>query len=229
MSGINVAKRYVDVSDLVKSSGNSLLEVNKDGSIRKQNLGEKLANIGSRLFGKYEARRVDKDAKVKEAITQLFNKSGVSATSYAAPSRDRILLDRFFNPVNLTSRKAALKDHKSTTGAVFVESNQEKYDPEIKVRAQKVLYQSLAHDLWKIAELPQYRSEANQIHNLIGTLNFHAPKLTPANVDEKLNQLKQDLRPLGLAFGSGELAHYNLSKGLEQWVKTNQPEQLDRV
>jgi hypothetical protein len=229
MSGINIAKTYVDVSDLVKSHNNSLFEVNKDGSIRTQNIGEKLANLGSRLFGKYEARKIEKDAKVKEAIVQLFNKSGVSADSYAAPTRDRVLQDRFFNPVALPSRKSALKDHKPTTAKVFVQANQEKFNPDTKVRAQKVLYQSLAHDLGRIADLPQFRDESSQIHNLIRTINFNTPKLTTENAAQNFAQLKEDLRPLGLAFGSGELTNFDLSRGVEEWVKNTSPDQLDRV
>jgi hypothetical protein len=229
MSGINIAKQYVDVSELVKSHSNSLFEVNKDGSIRTQNIGEKLANIGARLFGKCEARKIEKDAKVKEAIVQLFNKSGVSADSYAAPTRDRVLLDRFFNPVALPTREAALKDHKSATGAVFLQTQQENQAPDSKVRAQKVVYQSLAQTLGRIADLPEYRAESSQIHNLIQTIRFNASELTESNADQKLAQLKEDLRPLGLAFGYGELTSIDLSRGVEAWVKQNAPDQLHRV
>jgi hypothetical protein len=227
MSGINIAKRYVDVADLVRAHGNSLLEVNKDGSIRTQNLGEKLANLGSRLFGKYEARRVEKDAKAKEAIIQLFNKSGVSASSYAAPSKDRILLDRFFNPVNLTSRKAALKDHKSTTGAVFVEANQEKHQSDLTVGAQKALHEAVATTLERLANTPEFRGDTEQIQILARITRDNGRILDPGNAAQKLNELKRDLQPLGLALGSGLLEEYDISKGLVQWAKKAIPNQFD--
>jgi len=227
MSGIKIAKQYVDVSDLVKASGNSLLEVNKDGSIRKQNIGEKLANIGSRLLGKYEARRVDKDAKVKEAITQLFNKSGVSASSYAAPSRDRILLDRFFNPVALNSRKAALKDHKSTTGPVFVQANQEKHQPDLAVGAQKALHEAVATTLERLANTPEFRGDTEQIQILARITRDNGRILDQGNAAQKLNELKRDLQPLGLALGSGRLEEYDISKGVVQWAKQSAPKAFD--
>jgi hypothetical protein len=227
MSGINVAKQYVDVSDLVKAHGNSLFEVNKDGSIRTQNLGEKLANLGSRLLGRYEARKVGKDTKVKEAILQLFNKSGVSANSYAAPSKDRILLDRFFNPIALPSRKAALKDHKPTTAAVFVRQNQERGQANLAVPAQKLLHESIAASLDRLVNIPEYRQESEQIQILARIARDDGRTINQDNATQKLDQLKRDLQPLGLALGKGPLDDYDISKGVVHWAKQNAPEQFD--
>jgi hypothetical protein len=226
MSGINVAKNYGDVQSLVKAHQDSLFEVNSDGSIRTQNIKEKIANIGARIFGKFDARKAEKDARVKDAILLFYNKTGQSATSVYAPQRDRILQDRFFNPVPLPSR-SALKDHKPTTASVFLQARDEKYqDPSINVKAHQQFYRELNATLQGLADTPAFEADKQQILDLTRVLNRVSNHVDPENAAQGLNQLKEDLKPIGLRLGVEPLHDFNVSQGVLAWAKENLPNQF---
>jgi hypothetical protein len=173
--------------------------------------------------------RLGRLPRYTEAIIALFNKSGVSATSYAAPQRDRILLDRFFNPVALPSRKAVLKDHKPTTSAVFINSNQQKHQVDLAVPSQQILHEAIASALDTLSNVPEYRGESEQIQILARIARDDSRTINKDNAVQKLQKLKDDLKPLGLALGSGNLEDYDISKGVVQWAKKNAPDALNRL
>lgn len=69
----------IDLLANVSRSGNTLLEVNADGSIRTQNWKEKLHNWGSRLTGNYQLRKDTKDAAVAVALIALAQKAATGS------------------------------------------------------------------------------------------------------------------------------------------------------
>lgn len=69
---VNSINSYSNALDIIKSHSNEILEVNKDGTLRTQNGLDKLRTFGSRLVGKYDQVKQEKDAAVGNAITQLW-------------------------------------------------------------------------------------------------------------------------------------------------------------
>jgi hypothetical protein len=85
----NHIRNYSNALDFIKTNGTQILEVNKDGSLRKQNGLEKLKLLGSRLVGKYDQVKQQKDAAVGNAITALWANAKVAqkngATGHIPP------------------------------------------------------------------------------------------------------------------------------------------------
>jgi len=63
---------YSQSLEIAKSHSSELLEVNKDGTVRTQNALDKLKTFGSRLVGKYDQVKKEKDAAVANALTTLW-------------------------------------------------------------------------------------------------------------------------------------------------------------
>jgi len=77
-----IATKFSAAIDLLANTargGNTLLEVNADGSIRTQNWKEKLRNWGSHLTGNYQLRKDTKDAAVVVALIALAQKAATGS------------------------------------------------------------------------------------------------------------------------------------------------------
>jgi hypothetical protein len=77
-----IATKFSAAIDLLANTapgGNTLLEVNTDGSIRTQNWKEKLRNWGSHLTGNYQLRKDTKDAAVVVALIALAQRAASGA------------------------------------------------------------------------------------------------------------------------------------------------------
>ncbi len=72
-----------------QAQNSNFLEVDADGSIRAQNWKEKLVNFGSRLIGKFEARKDTKDAAVAIALQSLYE----SALTQSGPDQSEQIYD----------------------------------------------------------------------------------------------------------------------------------------
>jgi hypothetical protein len=228
MSGPTIARNYGDVSELVKANQNALFEVNNDGSIRTQNIKEKLANLGNRLLGKFEVRKAEKDARVKEAIVLLFNKTNHSQDSVYAPQRDRIL-DRFFHPVTIQSRKSVMKDHRPTTPKISPAISAPislAQEPTVILAAQKLFHETLAYEFDNLAASKKIPNKTDQIEVLAKIIRQDGRRLKLDNLSESINQLQQNLQPLGFTLGTGILKDFDLSKGVVEWAKKAAPNQF---
>jgi hypothetical protein len=219
MAGPTIARNYADVSRLISSHQNAIFEVNGDGSIRTQSLKEKIGNLGLRITGRFTATKAEKDAKVAQAILGLYQKTNpTSNLPYFDPENNKDFA-RFFNPQSLVKRKAA-KEVKSTTGPVLAKAIHDKTVESLTVPAQKALFDALATTFYNLSTDKEYRADWPALENLASTYSQKSKSFnTEAEADVAFKTLKDDLKQVGLKFGSGPLIKYDLSKGVVEWAK----------
>lgn len=226
MAGPTIARNYSDVASLIKAHQNSILEVNADGSIRSQNLKEKIGTLGLRILGKYNANKAEKDAKVAVAIQNLFLKTGQNENSYFAPKNHREF-DRFFHPQPLHKRSAT-KEIKGKSGGVLLQAISNQQAGSQKVPAQKLLFSALADVFTKLGSTPEFRQDSEALEGLSTVYRAASRNLRADNADATLAQLQEDLKGVGLQLGKGRLEDFDISRGVEVWAKENAPGELDR-
>jgi len=226
MAGPTSASQYRDVLKLINAHKNAIFEVNSDGSLRTQNFKEKLGNLGLRIAGKYDATKLQKDAKVGVAIRALFLKTGQKENSYADPKHERAY-DRFFNPVALPARKST-KEIKSKTGQVFIDQSNQKFSESQKVPAARVYFHALADQFSKLATDTRYQKHTAALDGLSSKYRAAARHLKSENSEAKFGELTEDLKSVGLTLGRGDLEDFDISHGLVAWAKKNSPDDLLR-
>jgi len=226
MSGPTIARTYGDVAPLVKAHRNSILEVSADGSIRTQNLKEKIGNLGLRIIGRYNTVKNEKDAKVADAIRSLFQKTGAKSGSVHDPERDRDL-DRFFNLKPLQSRSAT-KEIKGKVGASYVKAVRDKEVGSEKVPAQKLFLSELANALTKLSTNPVYRQNSEALDGIARVCRGSYRHLNELNADAGLANLQENLKGVGLQLGKGQLEEFDISNGVVEWAKKNASSELNR-
>ena len=85
VSNYALDQRYLRVGS---SQNANLLEVDADGSIRTQNWKERLANFGSRLVGRFEARKDAKDTAVAVALQRLYEAALINGSAQTEQIED---------------------------------------------------------------------------------------------------------------------------------------------
>jgi hypothetical protein len=220
MAGPTIARNYSEVSNLITSHQNAIFEVNVDGSIRTQSLKEKIGNLGLRITGKFSATKAEKDAKVAEAIRNLYHKAGNTDEGYFHPKSNKDYA-RFFNPQSLVKRTAS-KEIKGKVGTTYVQAiHTSQVTESQKVPAQKIFLGALADAFTKLSIDSQYRQDAQVLEGLATTYRTAGRYVKEDNIDSTLSQLKEDLKGVGLELGKGPLENFNISKGVVDWVKRN--------
>lgn len=226
MAGPTIARNYQEAFSIAETHKNSILEVNADGSIRTQNLKEKIGNLGLRIISKYTATKAEKDAKVAQAIQNLFVKTGQTLGTHYSPENQRVFY-RFFHPEKLQKR-VATKEVESKTGAVFIQASNASRVNSQKVPAQKVLFSALADTFTKFAFLPEFHEYQTKLEALATTYRTLGRNLKADDLDPSLSRLQKDLEDVELQLGRGRLEEYDISAGVQKWAETNAPDDLAR-
>lgn len=226
MADPTIARNYGDVASLVKANQNSILEVNPDGSIRAQNIGEKIGNLGLRIIGRYNTTKTEKDAKVALAIQNLYQKTGQTENSFYAPKNNRDF-DRFFRPQSLQKR-VATKEIKGAPGIKLTQAINNKQEESLKVPAQKIFLAALADTFSKLSIAPEFRQDSQALDGLAATYRTASRYSKQESADATFAQLNEDLKGVGLQLGRGPLEEFNITNGVVDWVQKNAPQELDR-
>jgi len=102
-----IGRDYSSAARLISEHQGAAFEVNKDGSIRRQNVLEKALLFASHIVGKHQKNLESKDAKVAVALQNLYQKQFSNGSSTIAAPNLNPSLSRFFGgPKNLDARKA---------------------------------------------------------------------------------------------------------------------------
>ncbi len=88
MPGPITARNYSEAAQLITRNQNAIFGVNSDGTIRTQNLKEKIGNLGLRLIGKFDSTKTEKDAKVATSTSEPVSKGRRPAKCYLYPSAE---------------------------------------------------------------------------------------------------------------------------------------------
>lgn len=227
MAAPTIARNYADIGKLVEAHKNSILEVDADGSIRAQTFKEKVGNLGLRITGKYSATKTEKDAKVAQAILNLFAKSGPSNLAYFDPRNNKDFA-RFFNPQPLQKRSAT-KELRGKPGLKLTTAINNQQGESLEVPAQKLFLKTLVQEFINLSNLPELRHDAQAFEGLASAYTVQATTAKEDNIESTLRQLKEDLKGVGLQLGKGRLEYFDISQGVVDWAQKNDPRGLERL